>query len=448
MKKITKKLVAFLCAALVAVPVFFAVSACDPKEETPETVDYVKQLTLDMTTDTKKQEVTVRTYIDGDTTHFDPVGATTDFNETQGYIKARYLAINTPESTGKIEKWGKTASNFTHDTLANAESIIVESDDNKWNIDSTGSRYLLWIWYKPKGGTEYRNLNIEILQNGYALASATASNRYGEIAVAALNQAKEQKLHVYSNDVDPNFYEGGAIAIDLKELRYHVEDYLQVKVRVEGVITTDYGNTVYIEDYDGETDTYFGMQVYYGATASASLKKLLKIGNVINLVGSVTEFNGTYQISGLTASSKDAEANTTKVGEADPAFKETSAKDIASGKLTVAFENEEAENGVEEITLDYGEAIMSTSVTVSNLTVVSVSTTTDTQSDNYNAMTLTCRDEAGNQIQVRTVPFREDGVYVTEERFKGKTITVKGIIDYYYGYQVKVYLLDWISVLD
>lgn len=447
MKKITKKIIAFLCAALVAVPVFFAVSACDPKEETPETVDYVTDLKLDMSTSTKKQEVTVRTYIDGDTTHFNPVGATNEFDETQGYIKARYLAINTPESTGKIEKWGKTASNFTHDTLENAESIIVESDDGNWNIDSTGSRYLLWIWYKPKGGTEYRNLNVEILQNGYAFASATASNRYGEIAVAALNQAKDQQLHVYSNDVDPNFYEGAAIAIDLKELRYHMEDYLQYTVRVEGVVTADYSDTVYIEDYDAETDTYFGIQVYYGRTATAALKKLLKIGNVLNVVGSLTEFNGTYQLSGLKASSKDTEANTTKVGEIDPSFREVSAKDIASGKLTVAFDNEEAEGGVEEITLDYGEAIMSTSVTVSNLTVVSINVTTDPLSDDYNAMTLTCRDAQGNQIKVRTEPFKENGVYVKPERFENKTITVKGIIDYYYGYQVKVFLLDWITVL-
>ena len=68
-----------------------------------EFIDYVGQLKLDMTSSTLKQEVTVKSFIDGDTTHF---YVPTSLMGT-GVIKARYLAINTPESTGKIEEWGK-----------------------------------------------------------------------------------------------------------------------------------------------------------------------------------------------------------------------------------------------------------------------------------------------------------------------------------------------------
>ena len=211
MKKITKIILSALCAAVIALPVF-AFAACGEDSDDPgkdngkiEEIDYVSQLKLDLKSNTKKQEVTVKMYIDGDTTHFNPVTDSTitgynaaDFAETDGYIKARYLAVDTPESTGDIEKWGKAASNFTHDKLADAKSIIVESNDDKWNVDSTGERYTLWIWYMPSSGTEYRNLNVEILQNGFAFASATASGRYGEIAMKALNQARALKLHVYA----------------------------------------------------------------------------------------------------------------------------------------------------------------------------------------------------------------------------------------------------------
>ena len=121
-------------------------AACGQGDQptTPQNVDYAASVKLDMSSDTLKQEVTVHTHIDGDTTHFNVPNSVME----NGILKARYLAINTPESTGKIEPYGKTASNFTKEKLANAVSIIIESDNNKWNPDSTGARYLVWVWYK------------------------------------------------------------------------------------------------------------------------------------------------------------------------------------------------------------------------------------------------------------------------------------------------------------
>ncbi len=424
-----------------------------------ETVDYVSQLHLDMTSETKKQEVTVRLYIDGDTTHFDPVSNSSltpynpaDFAGTQGYIKARYLAVDTPESTGDIEKWGKTASNFTKEKLSGAEKIIVESDDGVWNIDSTGERYTLWIWYKPAGEEEYRNLNVEILQNGFAYASSTASNRYGEIASAALDQARAQKLHVYAPDSvkDENFYEGEAIAIDLKTLRYHMNDYVQKSVRVEGVVIAVYDHSAYIEQYDEETDLYFGMAVYYGFKTGA-IQDVLSVGNLVNVVGSITEFSGTYQISGVSANKirpSDTDSRIISKGH-DAAFKETTASNIVSGRLEASFEVK-GEDGVETVEtkeIAYGEAIMSTSVSVRGLTVESAYTTHN-GGDNEGAISLTCRAADGTRITVRTTVLTENGVLVTQDRYLGKTIDVKGLVDYYNGeYQVKVHRVDYITIV-
>ena len=106
--------------------------------------DFASEVKLNMRSDTLKQEVSVHGFVDGDTTHFNVPTSVVD----TGILKARYLAINTPESTGKIEEWGKKASNFTREKLSGATSIIIESDNSTWNLDSTfpasGSH-----WAKP-----------------------------------------------------------------------------------------------------------------------------------------------------------------------------------------------------------------------------------------------------------------------------------------------------------
>ena len=459
MKKFAKIILSILLAAVIALPVF---AACDSKESEPETVDYVSKVQLDLTSTTKKQEVKVRLFVDGDTTHFDPIQSTVtenhDFSSTRGYIKARYLAIDTPESTGKIEKWGKTASLFTRSKLESAESIIVESDDGNWNVDSTGSRYLLWVWYKPKGEIAYRNLNIEILQEGLAFASNTANNRYGINASAALEQAKRQQLHVFSpaSTVDVNFYNGDAQPVTLKYLRTHIKDYKDTAVRVEGYVTAQVGSYLYMqnieEEDEGETDPlYYGIYIYLGATPG-SLVDVLKIGRYVSVVAYVQyyEAGDSYQLSGVQYSEfREPALGNTKVLDAEyhaPEFTERTVKNITTGKVTVEYDGEDP------IELDYGEAIMSTAAKVSNLKVVDAYMTDDDESSSYGAFSLICEQDNGDGTKstftVRTEAFNDaDGKLIEDKNFYvGKTISVRGIVASYNGkYQVKVYSLNYIT---
>lgn len=460
----TLRKVSLIIIAVVVLAFAMLCVACNDEPDGP--VDYVSSLKLDFSSNTKKQEVKVRLFVDGDTTHFDPITNSTltpynaaDFEDTDGYIKARYIAINTPESTGKIEEWGKKASKFTRSKLESATSIVVESDDDKWNIDSSGShRHVVWVWYKPEGSDDYRNLNVEILQEGLAFGSSVANNRYGKPASDAMTQARNLKLYVFSNDKDPDFPYGAATPVTLKELRSNLEEYDGQKVCVEGVVTAEFNNSVYIEDVDNELGVYFGISVYYGYQTGPILD-VLRNGNRVSVVGVVSYYEGgdTYQISGVSYDEYNpaAASNSTIVSEGhSPAFAETSGRDIVSGKLTVSFEkNTENENGevvteIENKEIDYGEAVMSTSVTVKNLTVTRVYTT---QSGNsQGAMSLTCQTEDGAEIVVRTEVLRdENGEVIKEDRYAGKRITVKGIVDKYDGsYQVKCYRADFITILD
>ncbi len=457
-------MIALLCAFLLVVPVLCAGCGESEKDNDKiELIDYVSSLTLDMTSNTKKQEVEVKLYIDGDTTHFDPINPTAEdreqFDKTQGYIKARYIAIDTPESTGAIEEWGKKASNFTHDKLASARKIIVESDTDKWDIDSTGERYVLWVWYLPEGATEYRNLNLEILQEGLARGSSTANNRYGEKANLALMQAQRAKLYVFSGEKDPDFYYGSAIPLSLKQLRCYASEYNTKKVVVTGTVVAQFNNSVYIEEYDVETGMYFGMPVFYGYT-SGKLLEILSYGNRVKVVGTLSAFQGSYQISGVAPYDPfdpDHEDNC-QIIEKDksPAYVETEAKEIVSGNLDIRFIKEvpDGEPVVDTVKIEYGEAVTSTTVMVKDLKVTKAYTTNN-GGKNDGAISLTCQAPDGTVITVRTEVLKENGVIVTQDRYVGKTITVKGLIERYvpnadkpdnYQYQIKCYQVEQIII--
>ncbi len=406
-----------------------------------EVIDYASSVKLDWESNTAKVEVTVKTFVDGDTTHFHA-----DVDGT-GVLKARYIAINTPESTGKIEEYGKAASNFTKSKLLQATSIVIESDNSIWNTDSTGGRYLVWVWYKTAEMDDYRNLNIEILQEGLAIASSSANNRYGDTCMAAISQAKAQKLNVYSGQKDPDFFYGEAKEMDLKELRTNLETYSGLKVAFNGIVTKNSNGTAYVEAYDAETDMYYGMTVYYGYNLSGTGLEILTVGNEVRIVGTVQyyETGGTWQVSGLSyreLKPKDP-GNIQLISSGNEgAFRLTDAATLLHGTVEI-----ETEEGVKSF--KYGELAMSSSISLKELTVVSTYTTNDEESSSYGAITMTCKASDGTEIKVRTVVLRDaDGNTVTEDAFKGKTINVKGIVDFFSGdYQIKVFNVNDIEIL-
>ena len=403
-----------------------------------EFVDYVASLKLDMSSDSAKEEVTVKTFVDGDTAHFYVSEA---LHET-GVLKGRFLGINTPESTGKIEEYGKAASRFTREKLSAATSIIIESETEKWSRDTTGDRYLVWVWYKTEADQEYRNLNLEILQNGLAIANSTASNRYGSLCMSALNQAKAHKLMLFSGKPDPDFYYGDATELTIKELRTNPESYNGVKVAFNGVITRNYNNGVHVEALDPETGMYNGIYVYYGFALPGAALDILSVGNEVRIVGLMQyyEAGGSWQISGLTHNLMKPQdpGNCQKLSQGNkPAYVLTDAETFVSGKVTL-------ENG--EIR-DYAEMALSSSLEMRGLVVESVYTTEDEESSSQGAMTLTCK-VGDTTVLVRTIVLRDaNGDILTADAYEGKTIDVKGIVDFFNGsYQIKVFSANDITI--
>ena len=256
-------------------------------------------------------------------------------------------------------------------------------------------------------------------------------------------QARAENLNVYSGEKDPDFYYGDAIELTLKELRLNAADYTNKKVAFEGVITRNDGRSIYVEEYDSDTDMYFGITVYYGYGLSGAGLSMIAVGNRSRIVGTVQyyEAGGTYQVSGLTyrQMKPDDPSNVQKISDGhDPAFVTISADKFVSGKVT--FDGDTRE-------YSFAELAQSTTVSINGLTVKDIYTTTSDDSSSKGAMTLTCEAD-GVTVYVRTAVLTDkDGKVVTQETFAGKNINVRGVVDYYDGkYQIKVLSLGDITV--
>lgn len=437
MKKRTLRFVSLILLVSIVAAALAACGETTQGSTEPVHVDYVAQTKLDMNSASQKQEVQWgrHSHIDGDTSHFEVPKSF----DASGIVKARYLAVDTPESTGQIEEWGKAASRFTQEKLSNAVSIVIESEGSSWTYDGNG-RYLCWVWYKPAEGADYRCLNIELLQEGLGGSSSASENKYGTIAVAAIAQATTEKLYMFSGQKDPEFPYGEAVSLTVKELRTNITNYVGKRVAVEGVVTYNSDFTAYIESFDAETGMYYGMQVFYGY--NSNLITVLALGSLVRVVGVVGEFYGTYQITSLkyNAMRPSDPANTAQLSTGNTvAYTETTAEQFTGNKTITVNE--------EDKTFSYAELAVSTSISMKNLQVTDVYTTTKPTSDDKGAMTLTCTAD-GKTVFIRTAVLKDaDGNLITEEAYAGKTIDVKGIVEHYDGsYQIKVMTAQDINV--
>lgn len=130
----------------------------------------------DNNTENKKIEVTLNRVIDGDTAVF-------NMSNNDEPVTVRFLAINTPESTSKVEPYGKEASKFTEEKLKNSKKIVLEYDNNSTETDKY-NRQLAWIWVDDE------LLQELLIENGLAKVDYI----YGNYKYVNLLEDKEQKV--------------------------------------------------------------------------------------------------------------------------------------------------------------------------------------------------------------------------------------------------------------
>lgn len=399
-------------------------ASCTPKE--PEYVDYTEITKLDMSNNSyAKLEVDLKLCIDGDTTHFN---VDTSIDPT-GIMKIRYLGIDTPESTGKIEPWGKAASDFNKERIEAATSIIIESDSDKFELDSTGGRYLAFVWYKLPGATDYRCLNIELMQEGFCKAYSGGKTHYAEQFDGAWKQAQRLKLRQYGEEKDPGYdYGENRPNITLKELRIHIDDYVDKAIRTEGIVTKVFGNNVIIQDYDGEDNRYYAIEIFCGYSLSALGWEMLVPGNRVSMAGTLTykEAFG-YTLNDITylATRPNYDKNMRLVSEGN---------EVVAIPVDGTIMNDASE----------AKLLQQVLVKAENLVVEHINVT-ESATDSNGAMSIHVADAKGNKFVVRTsAMYEKDGkTLITPDRYEGETISVIGTIEEYSGsYQIHVYTAD------
>ena len=415
-----------------------------PEESTPEIepfVDYVAQTKLDLT-DTSKlyAEVEVHLYVDGDTTHFTPKGSVPSHwvEAEKNVLKARYNSCDTPESTGKVEPWGETAKKFTRNALSTAHSIIIQSDSDTWNTDSTGDRYLVWVWYQPEANADYRLLNLELIQEGLAKLKSASSFSLYETFNNANRQAIVYEKCVYSPEKCPDFYYGAAQVTTIKDLRQNLESYKNTKVCVNGLITVydSVNHMAYAQAYDVDEEKWYGIDVYLGFNSY----EIVKPGNYLRLVGTLGYYeNGnSWQLTGLSYHRMNPDyEGSMKLLE----------KGVEYSPIDVTAEDfvgSTANNNW----LEPGDLIQSVYARLSSLKVQSVYTTSSTNASSNGAMTLTCKDANNKEVIVRTSVLKHtDGTLVVKEDLLNKTITATGIVTTYNGeVQLHVFKLSDLEI--
>lgn len=143
--------------------------------------------TFTINTYAKKLEVTLDKCVDGDTAWF---------NLDNERIKTRFLAINTPESTNKIEAYGKEASNYTCNMLTNAKKIEIEYDNNSDKFDKY-DRHLVWVF------VDDTLLQEKLLEEGLAeIKYIYGDYKYLDELKKVESTAKKNKVGMWSDSKD------------------------------------------------------------------------------------------------------------------------------------------------------------------------------------------------------------------------------------------------------
>lgn len=301
-----KKFLISLCAVVG----FVSLVSCSNNETSDDYQNITKTLKLTKAYEGKHfvndgiGAATVVSIADGDTATFELIDGM--------HVTIRFYNIDTPESTGKVQKWGKSASNFTKGKINGASDIVLEATSTPASNDSYGVRYLGYVWYRDSADDQFKNLNLEIVENGYSRSTAATIDPYFTYFRDADKFAAEKKLHVQGDDEDPNYTDTPEITTlktiveDIakgNESKYYnpeSSDGMGAYVRFDAYVkrhevrgTSSATNYYYVASYeDGEEYTF----TLYGGYSSDSINSYIVTGNMYSFVGYIQYYNGSFQV--------------------------------------------------------------------------------------------------------------------------------------------------------
>lgn len=238
-------------------------------------------------------KATLVSVTDGDTANFTTIDGT--------YYKVRFLGINTPESTAKVEAWGVKASKWMASVFESAVDFCLVCDADAYGTkDSSGSRALAFVWYKTSASDEnhpnsWRLYNLECVEQAYSKNQlfTDSSLKYLDSFLAAEERGEKCGGRVYGQ-TDPDFVGSSTIIeVSCYYVRHHFDEigisfqegssgsYLYVTGLVVGMM----GDNFVIRDLkrdleQDETDALECLYVYAGYNTSMASK--IKVGYIVS----------------------------------------------------------------------------------------------------------------------------------------------------------------------
>lgn len=430
----------------------------------PEWVDYAHNGSVRLTLDYKGKDfykdgigqVTLKTPIDGDTAHFTPLVTTT----SNFVIKSRFYGIDTPESTGQVQPYGRGASNYTKTILREASSkgtIVVSSPQDEYkapNPDSTGTRYVSLIWVntekKDAPIEELYLLNLMIVQDGWSwVKSLSVYPRFEETFYLAEEQARNYELNLFSGKPDESIDNGDYKDVSLLDIKREVEKQIAdpnhrntfdgMKVRIMATVTGYANKILYLQNYytkeQGaryEEGEYAGVNIFTGA-AGLNRPQFTSEGAYLEVCGicSDSEIFG-FQISGCNFPNYPFSDSDSKVL--------IKAEDNTDGPLalkTFSYTGSELSDMIESKDQKRTDAINGSVKITTDVIVVDAFKPEDSRDNSY---TLTFKDVAtGKRLKWKgyvSFNFKPDPTnkpnfwYTTAEEWEGKQFTISGVYSY------------------
>jgi len=218
--------------------------------------------------------VTLDRCIDGDTTFFRSASGRA--------FSVRYLGIDTPESTGRIEPWGQAASDYVCDVLTNAEVIVLQADPNPsvGRTDNNG-RQLAYVWY------DGRLLNLELIELAYTAAVGAGPLLHGALMSQAQVNARLTGRRIWGEE-DPDF-DLTIITTSITDIVNDEEFYMGRFLSVEGVIVgyDELQRGFFLSDGENTIYVFQGFQT----SSKINIGHLVRLDNV-----ALTYFNNSIQL--------------------------------------------------------------------------------------------------------------------------------------------------------
>jgi micrococcal nuclease len=384
-----KKFLTLILTALLA----FSLTACEDDKDEPQEVDtnlytkYTDELKMDFTYEGKEfiadgiGEVTLTRCTDGDTAQFKS-GSNT--------FAVRFLGIDTPESTYRLDPWGKAASSYTCEKLTNAETIVLESEGERTDGND---RYLAWVWYDGK------LLNLELVEQAYSGAKGLGGSKYEDLFYQVESEVQNTDRRIWG-EKDPDFdYSLDGVQITIEELVNNIDEYIGMKIVLTGFVAAKGGKNPYIVDENG-----YGIYLYLGYDNSVKFE----IGNEVRVSGLNLSFypdkdTGSPQLVGFMKTNVDllSEGNTITPREID--VKDFEVSDLGSY------------------------------IKVSNVTVTQIF-----ESSNTGDFTVTVVDGLGNEMGLH-ISSAVGRALIDSKLAVGTTIDVTGPLSRYMGqYQLEL----------